>query len=64
MKTINVTMKNVYGNNLVYTACNEAMLLAELSGKITFDKRAIDVLKRLGYEIVVTNGYELKDATK
>lgn len=64
MKTINVTMKNVYGNNLVYPACNEAMLLAELSGKITFDKRAIDVLKRLGYEIVVTNGYELKDATK
>lgn len=49
--TITVRIRNIYGQDLVYPADEQANLLAALTGKKTFSTRDISVIKRLGYEI-------------
>lgn len=48
-----VTVKSVYGNSLVYPACDKSKLLAELIGKKTFDRQSLFIIKSLGYIIVI-----------
>jgi len=47
---LKVTIKNTYGNELVYPACENAKLLTSLLNSKTFTQRHIDILKRLDYQ--------------
>jgi phage replication-related protein YjqB (UPF0714/DUF867 family) len=51
--TIQVTIKNVYGNRLIYPACNKAKAFAHLTGKKTLSDYNISTIKRLGYTVEV-----------
>lgn len=50
---ITVEIKTVYGNERIYPICDKALLLAELAGSVTLTRASIDIIKKLGYEIVV-----------
>jgi len=50
MKTIQVTIKSVYGNDLVYPVCDTAKKLVELAGRKTFTDWDIKLIKELGYK--------------
>ena len=50
---ITVEIKNVYGNQSVYPACDTSQLLAKLAGTKTFTRSALDTIKKLGYSITV-----------
>lgn len=52
METV-VTIKCVYGKELIYPVCDKSKLLADLSSTRTFTRRNIDVIKQLGYQITV-----------
>ncbi len=52
--------KNVYGNDLLYPACDIAKKFAILLGVKTFTARAIENIKNLGYKVTVSSEtYEL-----
>ena len=53
MKQIIVEVKNVYGNDLVYPVCQDAISFASISGKTTLTSDALRLVQTLGYEIVV-----------
>ncbi len=50
---LTVKIKNVYGAELVYAACEKAELLLGLTGQKTFSPHHIAKLKKLGYTINV-----------
>ena len=50
---ITVEIKMVYGNERIYPICDKALLLAKLAGSVTLTRASIDIIKKLGYEIVV-----------
>lgn len=50
---ITVSIKNVWGNELVYPICPKAKIFAEISGKVTLTPYAISRIKALGYEVEV-----------
>lgn len=50
--TITVSVRDVYGQRLVYPACDTAINLARLTGKKTFSASDIATIKKLGYEII------------
>ena len=52
-KILLVTVKNVYGTDLIYPADETAKILAALTGKKTLSAAALKLAKELGYEIVV-----------
>lgn len=47
-----VTIKSVYGNELVYPVCEKAKLFAKLSGSKTLTHSALRDIKALGYAVV------------
>jgi hypothetical protein len=47
-----ITVKNVYGNELVYPVCPKAKLFAELAGSKTLTHSALVKIEALGYTIV------------
>lgn len=52
--SITVSLKNVYGNELIYPVCEKAKLFASLTGKKTLSQNDIDVIiKALGFEIYI-----------
>lgn len=51
MKTIYVRIKNTYGTDLVYPACDTSFMLSALVGTKTFTDRQIQLIKALGYEL-------------
>jgi chromatin remodeling complex protein RSC6 len=53
MTDITVTVKNVYGNRLLYPACDVSRKLAELIGTKTFTRRDVDRIIGLGYNFTV-----------
>lgn len=53
---LKVTVKNVYGNELIYPACEKASLFCEIAGKKTFTSYEISKIKALGYEFEVVTG--------
>ena len=60
MKQIKVEIKNVYGKETIYPACEQAQIFAELVGQKTLTKGDIIKIKRLGYEIeVIQNAVKL-----
>ena len=50
---IQVNIKQVYGVDRVYPANDKAIILTQLTNKKTLDKRDIELIKQLGYEIEV-----------
>ena len=53
---ITVSVRNVYGNNLVYPADDTAGLFAALVGAKTFNAKQIHTIKALGYAVHVAAG--------
>ena len=52
-RTIYVTIKNVYGNDLIYPACDDSNVFAELIGQKTLTTSDIRKIKAIGYEVEV-----------
>ena len=50
---ITVEIKHVYGSETIYPACDKSRLLARLSGHKTLTRRALEMIKALGYQIDV-----------
>jgi hypothetical protein len=48
---IQVIVKSVYGNTLVYPVCDKAKLLAKLVGKKTFTVDNLSIIRDLGYTV-------------
>jgi len=46
---LQVQIRNVYGNELVYPVCEQAKLFTQLLGVKTFNHHQIETLKQLGY---------------
>ena len=46
-----VTVKNVYGNELVYPVNDRARMMLNLTGKKTFSKAELEILKKVGYVV-------------
>ena len=52
---INVTMKNVYGNDIIYPACETSRIFAQMAGQKTLTMRTIMLIKQLGYTVRVVS---------
>jgi len=50
---LQVKIKNVYGNETVYPACEQSELFARLAGTTTLTQQAIRIIKNLGYTFEV-----------
>ena len=50
-KKIQVYTKNVYGNTLIYPACDNAKNFIKLSDNITFQKWQLEIIKSLGFKV-------------
>ena len=53
MQSITVEVKNVYGIETVYPACDKAKLFARLAGTKTLTRHALRDIAALGYQIEV-----------
>ena len=51
--TIKVSIKNVYGNELIYPVCDKAKSFAHLTGNKTLSHYNVETIKRLGYKVEV-----------
>ena len=51
MPALKVRVVSQYGNERVFPACPQSLLLAELIGKQTFSKEHLGILARLGYTL-------------
>ena len=50
---IKVSIKNVYGSDLIYPLSDNAKEFAKLTGTKTLSQSAIDSIKRLGYSVEI-----------
>lgn len=50
---ITVEVKNVYGIETVYPACEQAELFAKIAGTRTLTRHALRDIKALGYQVEV-----------
>lgn len=50
---IQVYIKNVYGNELIYPVCDKAQCFAKLKSQKTLTSYDISIIKQLGFEIEV-----------
>jgi len=53
MKNVQIEVKNVYGNQLIYPVNDEARLFAQIAGKKTFDKKDLIAISELGFKLQV-----------
>lgn len=53
--TIQVMIKNVYGNETVYPACEKAKIFASMVGQKTLTHADLSSIKALGYTIQVVH---------
>jgi len=49
-----VNLRNVYGNETIYPACEKSHLLAEFKKQKTFTSLDVKLLKQLGYTFELT----------
>ena len=52
-KNLQVVVKNVYGNDLIYPACNTTKMITELTGTKTLVPYQINILKKIGYNFEI-----------
>lgn len=48
---IEIKIKDVYGNQMIYPACEKARLFATIAGTKTLTHATLCLIERLGYEI-------------
>lgn len=48
-----VSIKQVYGNELIYPVCEQAKLFSFIAGQKTLSRHTCENIKRLGYTIEV-----------
>lgn len=53
-KEILVKVKSVYGKDLIYPICNDALTFASFKGTKTLSVNDLDYIKRLGYTVKFT----------
>ena len=51
--TLVIQVKNVYGNTLIYPACDKSRLFCQLMGTKTLTDLSVSVIKQLGYDFQV-----------
>ena len=51
--TISVKVTRNYGNEAIYPVCQSAQYFAQLVGTKTLTRQTLELIKKLGYEIVV-----------
>lgn len=51
--TIQVQIKSIYGNEVIYPVCDKAKTLASLVNQKTLTKRDIEHIKALGFTVQV-----------
>lgn len=51
--SIQVQIKNVYGNETIYPVCDKAKTFAMMVGQKSLTRRDIDLIKKLGYTVEV-----------
>jgi hypothetical protein len=51
--SITVTIKHVYGNELIYPVCDKSKVFADIAGTKTLSRTVVAQIKRLGYSIEV-----------
>jgi len=56
MKQVLYTRRNVWGNEMLYPANKQGVLLLSLTGRKTFNKNDFEVFKQLGYDVKEANG--------
>lgn len=50
---ITVSIKNIYGNQTIYPACEASKTFAAIAGTKTLTTQTIKLIKRLGYTVNV-----------
>ena len=58
-KTVQIYVKNVYGNTLRYPHNETAELLVKLTNQKTFSDESLNIIHQLGYELELVAEYEL-----
>jgi len=53
MMQIEVKVKNVYGVQRIYPICANALLFCQLAKTETITSQSLDIIKTLGYRVVV-----------
>ena len=56
-KTIKITIKSVYGNDMAYPACADAKTFADMLGAKTLTHAALRSIEKLGYTITVISQF-------
>lgn len=51
--SVQVQIKNVYGNETIYPVCDKAKVFASMVGQKTLTMRDINHIKQLGYTVEV-----------
>lgn len=51
MNTIYIEIKNIYGNQNAYPACDKSILFTRLTGKKTLSTNDFKTIQDLGYKI-------------
>lgn len=54
-KTIQITIRNVYGNEQAYPVCEAAKIFAEIAGSKTLTPATLRKIQSLGYTIEVVS---------
>ena len=55
--SIKLQIKSVYGNEMIYPACETSKTLANLTGKKTLNRNDLEMIESLGYVIEWVNAY-------
>ena len=62
MKTVYVTVRRVYGNRVIYPACDTARDFARTAGTKTLTPATLRKIQALGYTVTETHENQLQEA--
>lgn len=57
--TIKLQIKSVYGNELIYPACETSNIFCKFINKKTLNIRDVEMIKSLGYTVELVNAYAI-----
>lgn len=60
-KELTIAIKNVYGKETIYPACNHSIALADFKGQKTFTEQDLIKLKKTGYTFRLRSSHYLKN---
>lgn len=61
---VEISIRNVYGRELIYPVNDTAKKLAELIGHVTFTPKQLKIIHLLGFEIVQVPSDSIKEFLK